>query len=201
MHAAVRSIVSAAVLVTAGLTPLPAHARAAKAKTANKCQSVVGTWRISSLGLPWTYDVHPDGTATVDGWNQMTWRCAGNAVTFTNGLGANVHLTMSADGNSMSGTMTDGMSASAVRTSAPPPASATVRPSKRGAATGAVKASSRQRYCASKWPAYRDEVQRLWLEEFDIDDEGPLSEAHMEGERRSFMTRCLAGEDPSLTDF
>lgn len=93
---------------------------ASAAQPSRNCSRAVGTWTVSSLGLPWNYDVRPDGTAVVDDWNRSTWTCKGNVYTFTNGFGARVTLTLSADGNRMSGTMTDGMPASAVRTSGPP---------------------------------------------------------------------------------
>ncbi len=168
----------------------PAHAKPVK------CASAVGTWRVVSLGLPWTFDVHADGTARADNWNQMHWTCSGRVITLTNGLGAHVTMTISPDGNSISGTMTDGMPASGVRTSAPI-AQASAAHSKAEKRLIGGKGSPRQRYCDSRWPAYSAQLQKDWNEEFDINDEGPLTAAQLAEQRRIYNAKCVAGEDPS----
>jgi hypothetical protein len=178
-----------------------ASARPVK-KPIDRCRTVLGTWRITSLGLPWTYDVHADGTAIVDGGNPMTWTCAGNVVTFRNALGANVKVTVSSDGSHLSGTMTDGMPASGVRIGAPP--SANVAAGTRAMRDKGVKSvgvpgkgSARERYCASKWVIWRDNWLRIYDEEFNIDDE-PMPPEAIESNRRQFTARCMAGDEPTL---
>ncbi len=183
-------VLAVATAVAATFMVQPARAKPVK------CAGAVGTWRVTSLGLPWTFEVHADGTARADNWNQMRWTCSGRVITLTNGLGAHVTMTVAPDGNSISGTMTDGMPASGVRTSAPI-AEAPAARSKAETRLAAGKSSSRQRYCDSRWPAYSAQLQKEWNEEFDIDNEGPLTAAQLTEQRRIYNSKCLAGEDPS----
>lgn len=190
---------TAIVFALSAFAPASTSARPVK-KPLDNCRTVLGTWRITSLGMPWTYDVRADGTAVVDGGNPMTWTCAGNVVTFRNALGANVRLTVSSDGAHVSGTMTDGMPASGVRTGAPPAElAAGARPARGKGGSVPAKGSARDRYCAAQWLPYKAQWLQEWDDEYSL-GEGPMAPEDIENGRRQFMQRCLAGHVPTMDE-
>ena len=127
----------------------------------------------------------------------------GNTVTLSH-FGQNARLNLSPDGNHMSGSEAGGISITAVRTSAPTssraaPAQTSVAPAVKGTHASATTGSSRQRYCAAKWPAYRDAWSRMCNNEADFEDvaEG-MCNLNTPTARQQFMTKCLSGEDPEM---
>jgi hypothetical protein len=196
-----RAIHLAAALAAASFLLAPAQAKSIK--SASGCQRAAGTWRVTSFGGSWTYDFKPNGVVVTDDSTQMTWTCSGNTVTLSH-FGQNARLNLSPDGNHMSGSEAGGISITAVRTSAPTssraaPAQTSVAPAVKGTHASATTGSSRQRYCAAKWPAYRDAWSRMCNNEADFEDvaEG-MCNLNTPTARQQFMTKCLSGEDPEM---
>ncbi|MDI3471064.1 MAG: hypothetical protein OJF62_003127 [Pseudolabrys sp.] len=194
MQNTVCKLVIASVLAAVALPPVT-HAKSTKSvKAATSCQRVLGTWRMTSLGMSWTYNIKPGGAAVADDWNQMTWTCANGTVTLRNSLGANVRLTLQPDGNHMTGTETSGMAATAVRTGAPPPSTAGApAAAKRGKHAAVAGNPARQRYCVAKWPLWRDAWAKDCAENADIGD--LFTGGCPEVTREQFMAQCLAGQE------
>jgi hypothetical protein len=197
-----RAIHLAAALAAASFLLAPAQAKSIKSAG---CQHAAGTWRVTSFGGSWTYDFKPNGVVVTDDSTQMTWTCSGNTVTLSH-FGQNARLNLSPDGNHMSGSEAGGISITAVRTSAPTssraaPAQTSVAPAVKGTHASATTGSSRQRYCAAKWPAYRDAWSRMCNNEADFEDvaEG-MCNLNTPTARQQFMAKCLAGTDPEMPD-